>query len=95
MVKQTYDYDLLVIGAGAGVAQPIGGVITSTLLLWLASLCVLGITLVYSVLIPSSIAAGILGFFTIYYLSFAPLVLHRQIPSIPVRMARLRSPAPT
>ncbi|HEX4715941.1 MAG TPA: ABC transporter permease subunit, partial [Ktedonobacteraceae bacterium] len=72
----------LVIGAMVGVAQPVGGVIVSTLLLWLASLCVLGITLVYSVLIPSSLAAGFLGFFTIYVLSLAPL-FHNQNPSLP------------
>ncbi len=72
----------LVFGAAAGEAQPIGGVLLSTLLLWLATLFVLGGTLVYSVLIPSSLAAGVLGFFTVYLLSLAPL-FHVHTPSIP------------
>ena len=72
----------LMIGAGAGVAQPIGGVFISTLLLWLGSLFVLGLTLMYSVLIPSAIAAGALGFFTTYVVSLGPL-FHQQNPSLP------------
>ncbi|MGZ6389516.1 MAG: ABC transporter permease [Ktedonobacterales bacterium] len=64
----------LALGARQGVEQPpLGGVAASVLLLWLGTLFVLGLTLVYSVLIPSALAAGFLGFFTTYVLSIAPL----------------------
>ena len=72
----------LVFGAAAGEVPPISGVLLSTFLLWLGTLFVLGVTLVYSVLIPSSLAAGVLGFFTIYILAIAP-TFHIHTPSIP------------
>lgn len=64
----------LVVGAWQGVAAPpVGGLLLSILLLWLGMLFVVGVTLLYSVLIPSALAAGVLGFFTIYVLAITPL----------------------
>ena len=64
----------LFLGALAGVKQPpLGGVLLSVTLLWLAELFVMGVALVYSTLIPTSIAAGVLGFFTTYAIAIAPL----------------------
>jgi ABC-2 type transport system permease protein len=63
----------LFLGALAGVKQPsLGGVLISVALLWLAELFVMGIALVYSVLFPIGIAAGVLGFFTTYAIAIAP-----------------------
>ncbi|HEV8194894.1 MAG TPA: ABC transporter permease subunit [Ktedonobacterales bacterium] len=64
----------LLFGAQGGVRQPpLGGVLLSVVLLWLGELFVMGVTLVYSVLVPSAVAAGILGFFTAYALAIVPL----------------------
>ncbi len=63
----------LVVGAWQGIATPpIGGLLISILLLWLGMLFVVGVTLLYSVLVPSALAAGALGFFTTYILAIAP-----------------------
>jgi hypothetical protein len=54
----------LLLGRWQGVELSVGGVLLSMLLLWLAVLFVLSLTLLYSVLVPSALAAGFLGFFT-------------------------------
>jgi hypothetical protein len=62
-----------------GLQQPpVGGVVNSVALLWLGALFMLGVTLIYSVLIPNAFAAGILGFFTVYLISIAPLFRHQN-----------------
>lgn len=64
----------LVIGAWQGIAAPpLGGLILSIVLLWLGMLFVVSLTMLYSVVIPSALAAGVLGFFTTYTLAIAPL----------------------
>lgn len=72
----------LLLGTWQGAAVPLGGVVVSVLLLWLGTLFVLGLTLVYSVLVPSALAAGFLGFFTTYVFSIAPL-FHTGTPRAP------------
>jgi ABC-2 type transport system permease protein len=63
----------LFLGGLGGVRQPpLGGVLLSVALLWLAELFVMGVALVYSVLFPTAIAAGVLGFFTSYAIVIAP-----------------------
>jgi ABC-2 type transport system permease protein len=64
----------LLLGRWQGVELSVGGVLLSMLLLWLAALFVLGLTLLYSVLVPSALAAGFLGFFTTYLLAIGPLL---------------------
>jgi ABC-type transport system involved in multi-copper enzyme maturation permease subunit len=62
------------VGAWQGVAAPpLGGWAFSVLLLWLAMLCVIGLAMLYSVLIPSAFAAGVLAFLTLYILDLAPI----------------------
>jgi ABC-type transport system involved in multi-copper enzyme maturation permease subunit len=63
----------LLLGRWQGVELSVGGVLLSILLLWLAVLFVLSLTLLYSVLVPSALAAGFLGFFTTYLLVIVPL----------------------
>jgi ABC-type transport system involved in multi-copper enzyme maturation permease subunit len=73
----------LLIGAGQGLPQPPpGGLAASVALLWLAQLFVLGVTLIYSVLLPNALAAGLLGFFTCYAIAIGPL-FHIHTPSLP------------
>lgn len=61
------------VGAWQGVAAPpLGGWALSVILLWLAMLCVIGLAMLYSVLIPSAFAAGVLAFFTLYIVDIAP-----------------------
>jgi ABC-type transport system involved in multi-copper enzyme maturation permease subunit len=73
----------LLIGAVQRLHQPpIGGVVTSVALLWLGALFVLGLTLIYSVLLPNAFAAGALGFFTAYFIVMGPL-FHNQNPGLP------------
>jgi ABC-type transport system involved in multi-copper enzyme maturation permease subunit len=61
------------LGAWQGVAAPpLGGWVLSVILLWLAMLCVMGLAMLYSVLIPSAFAAGVLAFFTLYLLDITP-----------------------
>jgi ABC-type transport system involved in multi-copper enzyme maturation permease subunit len=73
----------LLVGELNGVAQPpLGGLIPSVLLLWLASLFVMGVTLVYSVLVPNALAAGILGFFTVYVIVIGPAIYNRAVYNI-------------
>lgn len=63
----------LVVGAWQGIsAPPLGGLLLSIVLLWLGMMFVVGVTLLYSVLVPSALAAGALGFFTIYLLAIVP-----------------------
>ncbi len=64
----------LLLGRWQGVELSVGGMLLSMLLLWLATLFVLGLTLLYSVLVPSALAAGFLGFFTTYLLVIIPLL---------------------
>lgn len=62
------------VGAWQGVAAPpLGGWVLSVILLWLAMLCVIGVAMLYSVLIPSAFAAGALAFFTLYIVDIAPI----------------------
>jgi ABC-type transport system involved in multi-copper enzyme maturation permease subunit len=64
----------LAVGAWQGIAAPpLGGSVLSIVLLWLGMQFVLGLTLLYSVVVPSALAAGVLGFFTTYVLVIAPL----------------------
>jgi ABC-type transport system involved in multi-copper enzyme maturation permease subunit len=68
----------LLVGAANGVAAPpIGGLLASVALLWLASLFVMGVTLVWSVIVPSALAAGIIGFFTVYAIVIGPAIYNR------------------
>lgn len=65
----------LAVGAGQGIAAPpLGGLVLSIVLLWLGMLFFMGLTLLYSVVVPSALAAGVLGFFTTYILVIAPLI---------------------
>jgi ABC-2 type transport system permease protein len=71
------------LGAWQGVTPPsISGLLVSIMLLWLGTLFVMGLTLLYSVLVPNALAAGVLGFFTTYVLSIAPL-FHTGAPEYP------------
>jgi ABC-type transport system involved in multi-copper enzyme maturation permease subunit len=64
----------LAVGAWQGVGTPsAGGWGLSVALLWLAMLFVVGLTLLYSVVVPSALAAGALGFLTTYVLAIGPL----------------------
>jgi ABC-type transport system involved in multi-copper enzyme maturation permease subunit len=73
----------LLVGGLNGVAQPpLGGLIASVLLLWLASLFVMGVTLVWSVLVPSALAAGIIGFLTCYAIVIGPAIYNRAVYNI-------------
>jgi ABC-type transport system involved in multi-copper enzyme maturation permease subunit len=64
----------LAVGAWQGIAAPpVGGLVLSIVLLWLGMLFVMGLTLLYSVVVPSALAAGILGFFTTYIMVLTPL----------------------
>ena len=73
----------LAVGAWQGVAAPpVGGLLLSIVLLWLGMLCVMGLTLLYSVVVPNALAAGVLGFFTIYVLGIAPLFHTGTAPHI-------------
>lgn len=70
----------LAIGAWQGVvAPPLGGWALSVILLWLGMLCVIGLAMFYSVLLPSALAAGVLAFFTGYLLTIVP-VIHSGTP---------------
>jgi hypothetical protein len=60
-------------------APPLGGWALSVLLLWLAMLFVIGVAMLYSLLLPSAIAAGVLAFFTAYLLAIVP-VIHSGTP---------------
>jgi ABC-type transport system involved in multi-copper enzyme maturation permease subunit len=61
------------VGAWQGVAAPpLGGWMLSVILLWLGMLFVVGLAMLYSVLVPSALAAGVLAFFTAYILDIAP-----------------------
>jgi ABC-type transport system involved in multi-copper enzyme maturation permease subunit len=65
------------VGAWQGVAAPpLSGWVLSVLLMWLAMLCVIGLAMLYSVLVPSAFAAGVMGFFTLYILDIAPIMFH-------------------
>jgi ABC-type transport system involved in multi-copper enzyme maturation permease subunit len=73
----------LLSGAAQGLHQPpMGGLVSSVALLWLGALSVLGVTLIYSVLLSSPLAAGALGFFTVYFIGIGPL-FHHQNPALP------------
>ncbi|HEY1391095.1 MAG TPA: ABC transporter permease subunit [Ktedonobacterales bacterium] len=62
------------VGAWQGVeSPPLGGWALSVLLLWLGMLFVIGVAMLYSVLVPSALAAGVLAFFTVYVLDIAPV----------------------
>jgi ABC-2 type transport system permease protein len=66
-----------VVGLGVGARQgmaapPLGGWVLSVFLLWLGTLFVIGLAMLYSVLVPSAFAAGVLAFFTAYILDIAP-----------------------
>ena len=62
------------VGAWQGVAAPpLGGWAISVTLLWLGMLFVIGVAMLYSVIVPSAFAAGVLAFFTVYILTLAPL----------------------
>jgi ABC-type transport system involved in multi-copper enzyme maturation permease subunit len=64
----------LAVGAWQGIAAPpLGGLALSILLEWLGFLFVMGLTLLYSVLVPNALAAGALGFFTTYLLVIIPV----------------------
>ncbi|MGO8948900.1 MAG: ABC transporter permease [Ktedonobacterales bacterium] len=68
------------VGAWQGVAAPpLGGWVLSVILLWLAMLFVIGLAMLYSVLVPSAFAAGVLAFFTGYLLTIVP-VIHSGTP---------------
>jgi ABC-2 type transport system permease protein len=54
-----------IVGIALGIPQPMAGTIASIFLLWLGTIFGLGVTLNYSIVIPSSLAAGVLGFVTI------------------------------
>jgi ABC-type transport system involved in multi-copper enzyme maturation permease subunit len=63
------------VGAWQGVAPPpLGGWVVSVILLWLAMLFVIGLAMLYSVLVPSALAAGVLAFFTSYLLDIVPVI---------------------
>jgi ABC-type transport system involved in multi-copper enzyme maturation permease subunit len=65
----------LAVGAWQGVAgPPLGGWLLSVILLWLAMLFVVGLALLYSVLVPNALAAGVLAFFTAYLLVIVPVI---------------------
>jgi ABC-type transport system involved in multi-copper enzyme maturation permease subunit len=65
----------VVIGDWQGIASPpFWGVILSITLLWLGMLFVMSLTLLYSLLIPQALAAGVLGFFTTYLLNIVPVI---------------------
>jgi ABC-type transport system involved in multi-copper enzyme maturation permease subunit len=71
------------VGAWQGVAAPpLGGWVLSVILLWLAMLCVTGLALLYSVLIPSAFAAGVMAFFTLYIVDIAPVFHSGTAPHI-------------
>ncbi len=62
------------VGAWHGVAAPpFGGWVISIVLLWLGMLFVMGLTLLYSLVVPQALAAGVLGFFTTYALILIPI----------------------
>lgn len=64
----------LVLGAINGVSQPpIGGFLVSVILLWLGMLFVIGVALLFSVLIPNALAAGVITFFLIYLATIIPV----------------------
>lgn len=68
------------VGAWQGVAAPpLGGWALSVILLWLGMLFVIGLAALYSILLPSAFAAGVLAFFTAYILTIAP-VIHTGAP---------------
>jgi ABC-type transport system involved in multi-copper enzyme maturation permease subunit len=71
------------VGAWQGVAAPpLGGWVLSVLLLWLAMLFVVGMAMLYSVLVPSAIAAGVLAFFTGYLLTIVPVIHSGTAPHV-------------
>jgi ABC-type transport system involved in multi-copper enzyme maturation permease subunit len=71
------------VGAWQGVAAPpLGGWALSILLLWLALLCVIGLAMLYSVLVPSAFAAGVLAFFTLYIVDIAPVFHSGTAPHV-------------
>jgi ABC-type transport system involved in multi-copper enzyme maturation permease subunit len=73
----------LAVGAWQGVAAPpLGGLLLSIVLLWLGMLFVMGMSLLYSVLVPSAFAAGVLGFFTTYVIVLAPLFHSGTAPHV-------------
>jgi ABC-type transport system involved in multi-copper enzyme maturation permease subunit len=73
----------LAVGVWQGVAAPpLGGFLISVLLLWLGMMFVVGVTMLYSTLIPSALGAGILGFFTIYLMSILPLFHNGTAPNV-------------
>jgi len=65
----------VLVGAWQGVsAPPFRGLVISIVLLWLGMLFVMGMTLLYSLLVPQSLVAGVLGFFTTYILILVPVI---------------------
>jgi ABC-type transport system involved in multi-copper enzyme maturation permease subunit len=73
----------LVVGAWQGVTPPpLGGWLLSVVLLWLAMLCVISLAMLYSALVPSAFAAGVMAFFTLYILDLAPVFHSGTAPHI-------------
>ena len=73
----------LAVGIWQGIETPSAmGFVLSIVLLWLGMLFVMGLTLLYSVIVPSSFVAGVLGFFTTYLLAIAPLVHSGTPPQV-------------
>lgn len=65
----------IIVGAWQGIAgPPLGGFLLSIVLMWLGMLFVMGVTLLYSMLVPQALAAGVLGFFTAYFMNIVPVI---------------------
>jgi ABC-type transport system involved in multi-copper enzyme maturation permease subunit len=73
----------LIIGAINGFAQPpLGGFLISVVLMWLGMLFVISVTLLFSVLIPNALAAGVVGFFFVYFMVIIPVFHSGVAPNI-------------
>jgi ABC-type transport system involved in multi-copper enzyme maturation permease subunit len=73
----------LIVGAINGIAQPpLGGFLISVVLLWLGMLFVISVTLLFSVLIPNALAAGVVGFFFVYFMVIIPVFHSGVAPNI-------------
>jgi ABC-type transport system involved in multi-copper enzyme maturation permease subunit len=71
------------VGAWQGVAAPpLGGWVLSVMLLWLGVLFVIGLAMLYSVLVPSALAAGVLTFFSVYIVDIAPTFHSGTVPHL-------------
>ncbi|HEV2238220.1 MAG TPA: ABC transporter permease subunit [Ktedonobacterales bacterium] len=71
------------VGAWQGVAAPpLGGWALSVILLWLAMLFIIGLAMLYSVLVPSAFAAGVLAFFTGYLQTIVPVIHTGTAPHV-------------